>query len=126
MSGAAPARNTRSPSPSCAPACRWRSRQEFDTWRKIRDSDGSEGWVFHSLLSGKRTALVAPWEKGGPFPARLSADAQAAVVAYLQPRVITDVEECTGIWCRIAVKGYEGWIEQDRLWGVYPNEVFQQ
>ena len=29
---------------------------EFENWRKIRDSDGSEGWVFHSLLSGKRTA----------------------------------------------------------------------
>src|SRR6476619_7352914 len=22
--------------------------QEFDNWRKIRDSDGVEGWVFHS------------------------------------------------------------------------------
>src|SRR5688572_3042889 len=35
---------------------------EFENWRKIRDSDGSEGWVFHSLLAGKRTAIVAPWE----------------------------------------------------------------
>ena len=56
----------------------------------------SEGWVFHSLLSGERTALVAPWEKTGQFAAHSSADAEAAVVAYLQPRVIADVEECTG------------------------------
>src|SRR5580692_9611286 len=28
---------------------------EFENWRRIRDSDGSEGWVYHSLLSGKRT-----------------------------------------------------------------------
>src|SRR5579871_5533046 len=40
---------------------------EFDTWRKIRDSEGSEGWVLHSLLSGRRTALVAPWKKGEEF-----------------------------------------------------------
>ena len=40
--------------------------QEFDTWRRIRDSDGSVGWVFHSLLSGKRTAVVAPWTTGEP------------------------------------------------------------
>ena len=40
---------------------------EFDNWRKIRDSEGSEGWVFHSLLSGKRTAIVAPWEAEGQF-----------------------------------------------------------
>jgi SH3-like domain-containing protein len=99
--------------------------QEFDNWRKIRDSDGAEGWVFHSLLSGNRTALVAPWETTGPFPARSEANSSAAVVAYLEPRVIADVEECTGTWCLISVQGYEGWVEQERLWGVYPNEVFE-
>ena len=31
---------------------------EFENWRRIRDSDGSEGWVYHSLLSGKRMAAV--------------------------------------------------------------------
>lgn len=99
--------------------------QEFDNWRKIRDSDGAEGWVFHSLLSGERTALVAPWETSGPFPARSKAASGAAVVAYLEPRVIANVEECTGTWCLIGVQDYEGWIEQERLWGVYPNEVFE-
>jgi SH3-like domain-containing protein len=38
--------------------------QEFDTWRKVRDSDGAEGWINQSLLSGKRTGLVAPWQRG--------------------------------------------------------------
>jgi SH3-like domain-containing protein len=100
--------------------------QEFDNWRKIRDSEGSEGWVFHSLLSGRRTALVAPWDKTGPFPAYGAADAKAAVVAYLEPKVIADVEGCTGAWCEISVKGYDGWIEQERLWGVYPDEAFEE
>lgn len=100
--------------------------QEFDNWRKIRDSDGAEGWVFHSLLSGERTAQVAPWDKAGPFPAYFKADAQSAVVAYLEPKVIASVEGCTGSWCAISVKGYEGWIEQERLWGVYPNEEFEE
>src|SRR6187401_2096362 len=31
---------------------------EFENWRRIRDSEGAEGWVYHSLLSGKRTAVV--------------------------------------------------------------------
>src|SRR4051812_4663541 len=26
--------------------------QEFDTWRRVRDADGSEGWINQSLLSG--------------------------------------------------------------------------
>lgn len=99
--------------------------QEFDNWRKIRDSDGAEGWVFHSLLSGARTALVAPWEESGPFAARRRADGTSPVVVYLQPGVITQVEECTGTWCRVNVQGYEGWIAQERLWGVYPDELFE-
>src|ERR1700704_6452203 len=36
---------------------------EFENWRRIRDWEGAEGWVYHSLLSGKRTALVAPQSK---------------------------------------------------------------
>ena len=27
---------------------------EFENWRRIRDWEGAEGWVYHSLLSGKR------------------------------------------------------------------------
>ena len=100
--------------------------QEFDNWRKIRDSEGSEGWVFHSLLSARRTALVAPWERQGQFPALSSADASAATVALLEPRVMADVEECTGAWCLISVAGHSGWIEQEMLWGVYPNEEFEE
>lgn len=100
--------------------------QEFDNWRKIRDSEGSEGWVFGSLLTGKRTALVAPWDKTGPFPAYASADPKSPIVAYLEPKVIAEVGQCTGSWCAVFVQGYEGWIEQDRLWGVYPNEEFEE
>ena len=77
--------------------------------------------MFHSLLTGKRTAIVAPWEKTGQFAAHSTADASAAIVAYLQPRVLADVEECTGGWCLISGTGFKGWIEQERLWGVYPG-----
>ena len=31
---------------------------EFENWRRVRDSEGAEGWVYHSLLSGRRTAVV--------------------------------------------------------------------
>src|SRR5690606_20036163 len=39
--------------------------QEFDTWRKIRDVDGAEGWVHQNLLSGKRAGIAAPWRDEG-------------------------------------------------------------
>jgi SH3-like domain-containing protein len=95
---------------------------EFGNWRKIRDSEGSEGWVFHSLLSGRRTAIVAPWEAAGQFPAHRTAEPSALVVAYLEPRVVADVEQCSGKWCLLSGTGFEGWMEQERLWGVYPDE----
>jgi SH3-like domain-containing protein len=48
-------------------------------------------------------------------------------VAKLQPGVIANVRQCTGTWCRIVVvtpkaRDLTGWVRQDRLWGVYPNE----
>ncbi len=102
---------------------------EYDTWRRIRDAEGTEGWVLHSLLSGRRTALVMPWAKGPaePVPLYERAGDRAEVVARLQPGVIANVKQCTGTWCRIVVpqtdaSTLDGYIRQDRLWGVYPNE----
>jgi len=95
---------------------------EFETWRRIRDSEGAEGWVLHSLLSGRRTVLVAPWEKTGLTQLRAAADEKSAVTAQLQPGVLGNVKLCDGRWCRIAGPGFDGWIAQNRLWGVYPQE----
>ena len=36
--------------------------------------------------------------------------------------VIAQVKRCTGKWCRITGEGFDGWIEQQRLWGVYADE----
>ena len=46
----------------------------------------------------------------------------AAVVARLQSGVLGAVKQCTGTWCRVIGTGFDGWIVQERLWGVYPNE----
>ncbi len=94
---------------------------EFETWRKVRDSEGAEGWVLHSLLSGRRTALVAPGKKGQVF--KIFSRAQSGdVAATLQSGVIANVRGCDGAWCAVEGDGYKGYIEQVVLWGVYPNE----
>lgn len=92
---------------------------EFETWRKIRDSEGSEGWVLHSLLSGRRTALVAPWKKE---PQLLTAADHATPVAKLGPGVIGSLRGCDGSWCHLVGQGFDGYISQENLWGVYPGE----
>lgn len=107
---------------------------EFETWRRIRDSEGTEGWVLHNLLSGRRTAVVIPpsGERAdsakSTVPLTAAADEQSAEEARLQPGVIGSVKSCGGTWCRLIVPlpdkrgDVDGYIRQSRLWGVYPNE----
>lgn len=95
---------------------------EFDNWRRIRDAEGAEGWVLHSLLSGRRTAIVAPWRRGETHPLRAAASPESRVVAHLESRVIVNVRECDKSWCRIRGRSFEGFIDQKLLWGVYVNE----
>jgi SH3-like domain-containing protein len=98
---------------------------EFEIWRKVRDSEGAEGWVLHSLLSGRRTVLIAPWKKGVDSILFNKASNKAAPVAKLQPNVIASVRGCDGTWCRITGEGFDGYISQSDVWGVYPNEKIE-
>lgn len=99
---------------------------EFETWRKVRDSEGSEGWVLHSLLSGRRTALVTPWKKDGPPVTVVTKPGDgSAPVARLEPNVLANVRSCDRVWCRVNGDGFDGFIKQADLWGVYPNEVIE-
>ena len=95
---------------------------EFENWRRIRDSDGSEGWVYHSLLSGKRTAAVQLKVKTDLAMLHATPDSKSPVTAKLEVGVMGTVKSCDGAWCRISGKNFDGWVEQDDLWGVYPNE----
>jgi len=95
---------------------------EFENWRRIRDNDGEEGWVYQSMLAGKRTALVAPWRAGDAIPMYSAAGLDGGLIARVTSGVVAEVEKCSGTWCEINAGGYEGWIEQAMLWGVYPNE----
>lgn len=103
---------------------------EYDNWRRIRDSEGNDGWVWHSLLSGRRTALILPSKE---HPDSLigvykKPDILSNIIAQLQPKVIIATDYCDGNWCSIEVifqkKKYKGYIVQGNLWGVYPGEQF--
>lgn len=93
--------------------------QEFDTWRKIKDADGTEGWVHQSLLTGRRYAFVT---------ARQTVDAydddnvNAGVAMRLEPEAIARILECYEQWCEISASGFNGWIEKKHIWGVYASE----
>ncbi len=98
---------------------------EFEIWRKVRDSEGADGWVLHSLLPGRRTGLVGVGKKGQVFKIYTQPRTNGDVAATLQSGVIANVRACDGAWCLIDGDGYKGYIEQVALWGVYPNEKIQ-
>ncbi len=95
---------------------------EFENWRRIRDWEGAEGWVYHTLLSGKRTAVVVPKSKDELVPLYQNAEIESAVTARLQSGVLGQLKSCNRTWCEFSGKDFSGWIRQERLWGAYPNE----
>lgn len=99
--------------------------QEYDTWRRVRDADGTEGWINQALLSGKRTGIVAPWQKGKQSEIRVLAepDDRAPPVVLVEPGVIGRIKTCNGSWCEMNIAGHEGWLSQSLVWGAYPGET---
>ncbi|MGI9413635.1 MAG: SH3 domain-containing protein [Hyphomicrobiales bacterium] len=96
---------------------------ESEHWRRVRDSDGEEGWVYHSLLAGRRTGLIAPWRKGEKVKLQDGPEETSGTIALVQTGVVGDVLACTGTWCEFRVAGYTGWLKQELVWGVYPSEA---
>lgn len=95
---------------------------EYGNWRRVRDADGSGGWVHHTLLSGVRTGLVQGAE---PVALRAAPDEGAAIRAVAEPGVVGRLEVCEGAWCEIDADGVEGWLPRAVLWGVTGDEDFK-
>lgn len=99
---------------------------EYDNWRRVRDCQGTTGWMHASLLSGKRTAMTGPWlDQLTAMRARSSP--QGFVLAKLAPKVIVQVAFCDGHWCGVTLpdSGLSGHVRQSTLCGVYPGEVVE-
>jgi SH3-like domain-containing protein len=92
---------------------------EFDTWRRIRDVTGAEGWVHQANLSGKRNFIVKG-EKPQPMLREKKDD--ASVRAEAEPMVQGQLVKCRDEWCKVAIEGLKGWMKKTSLWGVYEDE----
>jgi SH3-like domain-containing protein len=97
--------------------------EEHQVWRRIRDPEGTEGWVQRPLLSARRTFLVQGEEqvlRDGPGDA-------ASPVARLQPGVIGTLQRCDAgsEWCEARVAGHSGWIRRAGIWGISAGETIE-
>jgi SH3-like domain-containing protein len=92
---------------------------EFENWRRIRDWEGTVGWVHGSLLSGRRTLRVLGEEL---VALRRAPREDAPLVAQVEPGVIGELERCDGGWCQATLGGFEGWLRRQDFYGTLPKE----
>ncbi len=84
-----------------------------DNWREVRTPGGVSGWMHHSLLSGRRTALVvatAALRRRAAGDSGVRAEVRAGAVVTLEGR-------CRPDWCRVTAGEWTGYIDRATLWG---------
>ena len=96
---------------------------EYDIWLKVRDWQGSEGWVHERMITPARTIIIKTDTRTiYRDPAR-----DSPALAKLEPGVVARLLECRNAWCRIETEKQtiKGWLLRTEVWGVYPDEVVQ-
>lgn len=92
---------------------------EYGAWRRVRDVDGSVGWMHSALLSGTRTALLT----GTIRTLYSEPSVTSASILRAEAGVLGTIETCVNGWCRLNVHGRTGWLPQEHFWGTYSNET---
>jgi SH3-like domain-containing protein len=95
--------------------------QEFEHWRKVRDWQGTEGWVHQSMTSGKRYGVIT----GQVRTLRQKPEREAGLAAQVEAGVVAQILECKDQWCRLDAGGQRGWLTRTEFWGVYPDETLK-
>lgn len=86
--------------------------QRHDDWRRVKDPDGTQGWMLRTLLSDTRTAMVRTLTTVHDSPS-----AGAHVNWRVEPGVVGRLGDCEEGWCRYDIKGRVGYIRAAALWG---------
>ena len=84
--------------------------EEFGQWRRIRDRDGTSGWLHKQMLIGARTILTKQHIILKDDPEK-----DATTVAKLEAGVIAKLKECEQEWCMIEVGDTEGWLKKTNI-----------
>ncbi|MBC8339811.1 MAG: hypothetical protein ISR51_06845 [Rhodospirillales bacterium] len=96
---------------------------EYGTWRKIRDWQGTQGWVHQSMVSGARTFIVI----GETRTLRRKPDSKSGAIAKIEAGAIGKLLSCPDLdgWCRIEAGNRKGFLRRVEFWGVLRNEVME-
>ncbi|MEM9060422.1 MAG: SH3 domain-containing protein [Pseudomonadota bacterium] len=92
---------------------------EYGDWRRVIDVDEAGGWVFHAMLTGRRTVLVT----GDTVFLREEPRVTAAATAEVERGVVARLRRCDATWCELEKDGYRGWVAKSEIWGVESDEI---
>ena len=92
---------------------------EYGDWRRIVDKDDAGGWVYHAMITGRRTVLITA--DGILF--REKPTETAAATAKAEMGVIARLRRCRSTWCEVEADGHRGWVPKAAIWGVEEDEV---
>jgi SH3-like domain-containing protein len=96
---------------------------KYDIWYRVKDSDGTVGWISNVMISTRRRTVVVTSNRAAPI--RDGAGVNAHAIAYAQHGVVAKLEACKADACKVSVDGTEGWIRKQNIWGVGVGEVFE-
>jgi len=85
-----------------------------ESWRKVQDPDGDQGWMYVGLLSSVRTAMVV----GSSNAILLDQPSPNGKISWrVEPGVVGRIDDCQSGYCRLDVSGRAGYIEIGKIMG---------
>jgi SH3-like domain-containing protein len=91
---------------------------EFGVWRKVRDADGTTGWMHGAGLSLRRMAFI----HAGMAKIYQRDNSESGVVAVAEKNALLELESCPKNWCQVTTDTVKGWVKRTAIWGVLKDE----
>ena len=92
---------------------------EYGDWRRIVDKDEAGGWVYHAMVTGRRTVLIT----ADNVIFREKPAETAAATARAERGVVARLRACQPEWCEVEAEGHRGWVHKSTVWGVDGDEI---
>ena len=96
---------------------------EFDFWRKIKDSENNIGWLHKSLIKGERFVLTV---NKNNYVKSIYNRPNGNQIGMVEKNNILNLESCLQNWCLVSHQKIRGWLSKEFIWGVYETEVYNK
>ena len=86
---------------------------QFENWKKVRDVNGTLGWVSNSQLSeNKYGIIITKKEFIFKFP-----EFESKKIAIISQNYVIKIKKCIENWCLVTENDIKGWVQKKSLWG---------